>query len=269
MFRKIFLIAIVSFLSMSHGVLFAGEVLKLATTTSTYETGILDEIIPIFEKANDCRVHIISVGTGRAIKLGMNGDVDVILVHARSAEDEFVNNGYGIERKDVMYNDFIIIGPASDPSGVSGLVKVETALRRIREDGHVFVSRGDDSGTDKKEKSLWRRAGVVPEPEWYLETGQGMAATLRIADEKDAYLLIDRATYLFNMETVRLIKHVEGGDGLFNPYGVIAINPKLHSHVNYKMAMLLIEWLVSPDCQAMINGYEINKKRLFYGNAGG
>lgn len=246
----------------------ATETLKLATTTSTYETGILDHILPVFEAENDCNVHIISVGTGKAIQLGKNGDVDILLVHATDAEEEFVEEGYGVNRHDIMHNDFIILGPAEDLAKIGGLKEAKEAFKRINTSKQAFISRGDDSGTNKKEKYLWARAEFNPDGEWYMETGQGMSATLRVADERNAYVLLDRATYLFNKDKIRLKKLVAGDKDLFNPYTVIAVNPHKHPHVNYQLSMALIEWLVSPECQEMINEYKIKGKQLFYANSG-
>ncbi|MFH1319005.1 MAG: substrate-binding domain-containing protein, partial [Candidatus Omnitrophota bacterium] len=169
----------------------AQETLRLATTTSTYETGLLDYIFPQFEKKHDVKIHIISVGTGKAMKLGENGDVDVILVHARAAEDKFVTDGFGVNRRDVMYNDFVILGPQEDPAKITGLNDAKKALKLIYNNKQMFISRGDDSGTHKKERYLWSKTGITPGPSQYLETGQGMSATLRVADEKNAYVMLD------------------------------------------------------------------------------
>jgi len=245
----------------------AGEALKLATTTSTYETGLLDRILPPFEKRAGVKVHVISVGTGKAIKLGENGDVDVILVHARAAEDKFVSEGYGVNRRDVMYNDFLILGPEDDPASVKGMRSAPEALQRIHSTEQTCVSRGDDSGTHKKEKVLWAKAGVVPGGKWYLEAGQGMAATLRMADEKNAYVIVDRATYLFRKNDLRLVRAVESDKLLFNPYGIIAVSPYRHAHVKYDLSMALIAWMTSPVCQAMIEDYRKNGHQLYHPNA--
>ncbi|MCK4249085.1 MAG: substrate-binding domain-containing protein [Candidatus Omnitrophica bacterium] len=244
----------------------AGEVLKLATTTSTYETGLLDYILPPFEEKHNIKIHIISVGTGKAVKLGQNGDVDIILVHAREAEDAFVEQGYGVNRRDVMYNDFVILGPADDPAGAAGLDQAQQALKKIFLTKQKFVSRGDDSGTHKKEKFLWSKINLEPQGRWYLEVGQGMSAALRIADEKNAYCLIDRATYLFNKDKIRLKIMVEADKDLLNPYGVIAVNPAKHPHIKYQKALDLINWLISPQCQKMIGDYRINNNKLYHPN---
>ncbi|MFC1807462.1 substrate-binding domain-containing protein [Candidatus Omnitrophota bacterium] len=257
----IFIAAFLLVSSPSH--LMAREVLRLATTTSTYETGLLDHILPKFEQDNNCKVHIISVGTGKAITLARNGDVDIMLAHARKAEEEFVNEGYGVKRHGLMRNSFVILGPKNNPAKVSDLKDIKEALKRVYNTGSAFVSRGDDSGTDKKEKSLWQDAGLKPDGSWYLETGQGMGATLRIADEKDAYLLVDKATFLFNEDKIGLIKLIDGDKDLVNSYGVIAVNPEKHPHVNYKLSLALIEWLTSQECKDMINSYKINNNKLF------
>ncbi len=265
--KKIFMVLFIAVLIMDSAIVFleAEEVLRLATTTSTYETGLLDYIIPVFEKNNDCKVHIISVGTGKAIKLGENGDVDVILVHAREAEDKFVKEGYGINRKDVMYSDFIIIGPEEDPAGIRGSNDAIQSFSKIKKTESLFVSRGDDSGTHMKELAIWEKAGInVKELKHYLEVGQGMNQTLRVADEKNAYCLTDRASYFFNKETLRLILLAEKSPLLFNPYGVIAINPAKHTHINYKLAIAFINWLTSADCQKMIRLYKKEGNVLFY-----
>ncbi len=245
----------------------AGETLRLATTTSTYETGLLDQLLPPFERAHDCTVHVISVGTGKAMQIARNGDVDVILVHARKAEDQFVADGYGVNRRDVMYNEFVLLGPADDPAAIKGGKDVGTALRRISAGGHTFVSRGDDSGTHKKEKQLWAQAALRPRGSWYLEAGQGMSATLRMADEKNGYILVDRATYLFNRDRLRLKLLLEKGPDLFNPYGIIVVSPCRHPHAKYELSMALIAWITGPKCQKMIAAYRHGGTQLFHPSA--
>ena len=243
------------------------NILRLATTTSTYETGLLDSILPPFEQANNVKVHVISVGTGKAIRIAEDGEVDVILVHARDAEDKFIEEGYGVNRKDVMHNDFLILGPEADPAGVTGMKDAKGALKKIADGGHIFVSRGDESGTHKMEQSLWAKAEVKPGGSWYLESGQGMSAAVRIADEKNGYVLIDRATYLSLKDSLRLKIAVEGDKVLSNPYGIIAVNPEKHRHVKYDLAMVLIQWITSPECQKMIAGFKKNDAQLFYPDA--
>lgn len=243
------------------------EILRLTTTTSTYETGLLDHILPPFEKKHNAKVHVVSVGTGKAIHIAMNGDADVILVHAREAEDKFVHDGYGVNRRDVMYNDFIIMGPKSDPAKIASVRDAASAFRLIYERKMTFVSRGDNSGTHLRELKLWKQTGLTPSGAWYLEAGQGMSATLRMADEKNAYVLIDRATYLANMQNIRLVKLLEGDPALLNPYGIIPVSPYRHKHVKYELAMALAAWMTSPECQNMIAEYKKMGQQLYYPNA--
>jgi len=239
------------------------RVLRLATTTSTYETGLLDAILRPFEKQQNATVHVISVGTGKAMAIARAGDVDVILVHAREAEDQFVREGYGIDRRDVMANDFVLLGPTGDPAAVAGQCAAGPALRCIAEGQHLFVSRGDNSGTQKKEAQLWSEAGIVPQGSWYIETGQGMSATLTVADEKNAYVLTDRASYITSRQRLRLRLLVEGDPKLLNPYGVIAVNPASHPGIDHALAEALIEWLVSAECQQRIGDFSREGVHLF------
>jgi tungstate transport system substrate-binding protein len=246
----------------------AEERLKLATTTSTDNSGLLKELLPPFEKMFNMRVDVIAVGTGKALALGENGDVDIVLVHARSAEDQFVEEGYGVNRRDVMYNDFIIIGPADDPAGVKGMKDAVAALKAIAGKEAPFASRGDDSGTHKREKILWEEAGIEPSGSWYMETGQGMGATLQIADEKRAYTISDRGTYLAYKGKIEMEILVEGdAERLANPYGIIAVNPAKHSHVNYVYAMALIGWVTSVKGQKIIAEFKQFEEPLFYPTA--
>jgi tungstate transport system substrate-binding protein len=239
--------------------------LKLATTTSTDNSGLLQVLLPPFEEMFDARVDVIAVGTGKALALGMNGDVDIVLVHARSAEDQFVKDGYGVNRRDVMYNDFIILGPADDPAGVKGMKNASAALKTISAKEVPFASRGDDSGTHKREKSLWDEIGMAPAGDWYMETGQGMGTTLQVADEKQAYTIADRGTYLAYKDKISLGILVEGDTKrLANPYGVIAVNPAKHAHANYVYAMALIGWLTSVEGQKIIGEYKRFGELLFY-----
>ncbi len=250
--------------------------LVLATTTSTENSGLLEAILPDFEARYGATVEVIAVGTGQAIQLGENGDADVILVHARSREDAFVEAGFGVNRQDVMYNDFIIVGPAADPAGIRGMTDVVAALTKIAETQSLFISRGDDSGTHTKEQSLWQASQVPlveaasiqsadktyvrPEGEWYLSVGQGMGATLTVANEQQAYTLSDRATFLARtLEGIDLEILVEGDSRLFNPYGVIAVNPAMHPNVNADGAMAFIEWLTSLETQQLISQFGVDK----------
>jgi tungstate transport system substrate-binding protein len=243
--------------------------LKLATTTSTENSGLLGVLLPPFEENYNIKVDVIAVGTGAAIELGENGDVDIILVHARAAEDQFVKEGYGVNRRDVMHNDFIILGPAEDPAGIKGEESASSALMKIANTEAVtyFVSRGDDSGTHKKELSLWESANIVPEGDWYLEIGQGMGAALQVADERQGYVLSDRGTYLSYKDKIDLEILSEGDPLLFNPYGIIAVNPATHSHVKYMEAMQLIAWMTSIEGQEIIGNYKVDGEVLFYPDA--
>lgn len=250
--------------------------LVLATTTSTDNSGLLNTILPDFESRYGAEVEVIAVGTGQAIQLGENGDADVILVHARAREDAFVEAGFGVNRQDVMYNDFVIVGPAADSAGVRGMTDVAAALTQVAESQSPFISRGDDSGTHIKEQGLWQAstaplmkaesiqsdeaAATRPEGDWYQAVGQGMGATLTVANEQQAYTLSDRATFLARtLEGIDLEILVEGDSRLFNPYGVIAVNPELHPVVNAEGAAVFIDWLTSVETQQMISQFGIDE----------
>ncbi len=246
---------------------FAEQRLRLATTTSTDNSGLLADMLPLFEQQYGVKVDIIAVGTGRALKLGENGDVDVVLVHAPEAENVFVEKGYGINRRDVMYNDFVFVGPRSDPAGIKNAESAVEAFRLISKTPAPFVSRGDESGTHKKEKSIWGSASIQPEGQWYVEAGQGMGAVLNMADEKLAYTLTDRGTWLAFKDKLELEILFEGDPILFNPYGIIAVNPAVHPHVDYINAMLLIAWFTSPEGQKRIAEYKKHGQALFVPSA--
>lgn len=241
--------------------------LRLSTTTSTDNSGLLGFIIPPFEKKTGLKVDVIAVGTGKALALGQNGDVDVVLVHARSEEDKFVAAGHGVNRRDVMHNDFIILGPAADPAGVKGLKDAAEALRRIAAKQASFVSRGDESGTHVKEKELWAKVGVKPEGRWYKEAGQGMGEVIVMSDNLGGYTLADRGTWLSMKRKVGLQILVEGDPVLFNPYGVIAVNPAKHPHANYDGAMAFIAWLTSREGQQLIANFKVDGDVLFFPDA--
>ena len=242
----------------------ADERIRMATTTSTDNSGLLEVILPPFEKMCNVTVDIIAVGTGKAIKLGEKGDVDLILVHAPDAEKKFVKEGYGVNRRSVMHNDFVILGPANDPAKIKGKINAHKAFEKITQTKSLFISRGDDSGTHKKEKSIWKKVGVMPKGKWYLEAGQGMGTVLQMAHEKMAYTLSDRGTYLAYKTKIDLVVISEGDPDLHNPYGVIAVNPAKHLHVKYIKAMALIGWLTSPECQNMIAGFKKGGEVLFH-----
>jgi tungstate transport system substrate-binding protein len=243
----------------------AGEQrLKLATTTSTENTGLLKALLPPFEKKYGGRADVIAVGTGKALKLGENGDVDAVLVHARADELKFVEAGFGVDRREIMYNEFQIAGPKSDPAKIRGIKDAAEALIKIAGRGSVFVSRGDDSGTHKKEKEIWLKAGIKPEGKWYVEAGQGMEQVLQIASEKQGYTLTDSATFLAYEDKIELVILMEGDPVLYNLYGIIAVNPKKHPQANYLMARNLIEWISGPEARAIIEGFKIKGKVLFH-----
>ena len=241
--------------------------IKMATTTSTDNSGLLKYLLPKYEAACHCKVRYTAVGTGNAIKLGENGDVDMIMVHARAAEDKFVAEGHGVNRRDLMYNDFVIVGPRSDPAGVRGMTDADAALKKIKSSGAMFVSRGDDSGTNKKELALWKKAGVDPGGPGYLAIGQGMGQTLTVAGEKQGYALSDRATYATYKDKTGLEIMVEGAKELLNPYGVIAVNPKKYPGVNYDGAMAFIDWLTSDEGQKAIASFAPKGAQLFFPDA--
>ncbi|MFZ5943864.1 MAG: substrate-binding domain-containing protein [Bacillota bacterium] len=236
--------------------------LVLSTTTSTQDTGLLDTLLPEFEKKTGYQVDVISQGTGQALKTGELGDCDVVLVHARASEDKFVADGFGVNRKDVMYNDFIIVGPENDPAGVKGL-GLNDALKNISEKGE-FLSRGDDSGTHKKELQLWKEVNIKPEGNWYLAVNKGMGDTLVMANEKGSYTLTDRGTYLSMKDKLKLVIIVEGAPPLLNPYGIIAVNPEKHPSINYEGAMALIEFITSQEGKDIINNFKVNGEQLFF-----
>jgi tungstate transport system substrate-binding protein len=238
---------------------------RLATTTSTENSGLLGDLLPPFEKRERIEVRVIAVGTGQALELGRRGDVDLVLVHARKLEDEFVASGHGIDRRDVMWNDFAIAGPPADPAGIRGLGRAAEALRRIREAEQPFVSRGDNSGTHVRELSLWERAGGAPKGrDFYLEAGQGMGKCLLIADEKRGYILVDRGTYLAFRRKLDLEILVEGDPLLHNPYGMILVNPKRHPHVNAAGAKRLLDYITSPEGQQRIGAFRASGQLLFH-----
>lgn len=241
------------------------ERLRMSTTTSTENSGLLKVLLPPFEKKYNCIVDVIAVGTGKALKIGESGDVDLVFVHARKLEDKFVADGYGVNRRDVMYNDFVIIGPADDPAAVKGALTAAEALKRIAMKQAIFVSRGDESGTHQKEKETWQAAGIRPEGKWYQSAGQGMGEVIIMATEERAYTLADRGTFnAFKVGKTDLKILFEGEKGLFNPYGVIAVNPKKYPHVKYDLAMRFIDFVTGPEGQGIIAGYKVNNDPIFF-----
>ncbi|WP_306547776.1 substrate-binding domain-containing protein [Desulfobulbus sp.] len=270
------------------------KVIKMSTTTSTQESGLLDVLLPALEKDTGIAVKVIAKGTGAAIRDGVDGNVDVIFVHDRAREDAFVKDGFGTKRYAVMHNDFIIVGPASDKAAVKGVAEGADAVKKIAAAKATFISRGDDSGTHAKEQELWKASGLSLEnsvstmekdgkqveiksvhpaasSDWYLSVGQGMGKTLTIADEKQAYTIADRGTYIkykFGREVpVNLEILCEGGSQLANPYGVIPVNPQKHPHVKAELAEQMAQWLVSAKGQQVIADYKLHGKQLFFPDA--
>jgi tungstate transport system substrate-binding protein len=288
------IIALVVVMLASSFVTAAEKVIKMSTTTSTENSGLLDVLLPEFEKDTGIKIKVFAKGTGAAIRDGTDGNVDIIFVHAKAREEQFVTDGYGAYRLGVMHNDFVIVGPTTDPAGIKGMKNGSEALKKIAEAKASFVSRGDDSGTHTKEQALWKATGLPLQTqrteivvkgqkkgltfiypgglgEWYLSIGQGMGKTLTFADEKRAYTLADRGTYLEykygKQPAVELDILCEGDPLLFNPYGIIPINPKKYPHVKFDLADQFAKWLVSPKVQAMIARYKIQGKQAFYPDA--
>jgi tungstate transport system substrate-binding protein len=243
-------------------------IIKMATTTSVQDSGLLDVLLPIFEKETGYKVHVIAVGSGKAIKHGENGDVDVLFTHDPDAEEKFVNDGFGINKRAVMYNDFIIVGPEEDPAKVKGAKDAAEALEKIASGEFMFISRGDESGTHVKEKKLWAAACVTPSGKWYVAAGQGMGAVLVMADEKKAYALTDRGTYLAQKGKISLSILCEGDKKLLNKYSIMAVNPQKHPHVNIAGASALVDWFVSSEAQQAIANYKKSGNALFIPDAG-
>jgi len=242
----------------------------LQSTTSTASSGLYDAILPKFTGKTGIKVNVVAVGTGQAIKNAQNGDGDVLLVHAKPAEDKFVADGYGVERFDVMYNDFIIVGPPSDPAGIGGTKDAPAALKQIAEKGAVFAARGDNAGTHKKETALWKDAGLDPTKasgDWYRETGSGMGATLNTAVGMGAYTITDRGTWISfkNKGDYKIL--VEGDPNLFNQYGIILLNPKKHPKVKVAEGQAFIDWILSDEGQQAIADYKLHGLQLFFPNA--
>jgi len=267
---KMLLLAVISSVAIMSTA-FAEEVIVCASTTSTQNSGLFEYILPVFEKKTGTKVKVVAVGTGAALENGKRGDADVVLVHAREDELKMVQEGWFVDRHDLMYNDFVVVGNPMDPAKIKGIKEAQKAFQKIAEAKAVFISRGDQSGTHKKELSLWKAAGTDPAgKEWYLEVGQGMSKTLRIAFEKQAYTLTDRGTYLSMEDDVRndLKILVEGDTALFNQYGVMAVSPEKHPSVKYKEAMTFINWLISEEGQKTIASFKDSKgNQMFYPNA--
>lgn len=262
-------------LSLSLGLaapaLAADEFIVVQSTTSTQNSGLFDHLLPMFQDKTGIEVRVVAVGTGQAIKNAANGDGDVLFVHSRPSEEKFVAEGHGVERFDVMYNDFVIVGPADDPAGVAGSKDVTAALTTIAEAGAPFASRGDDSGTHKAELRLWKAAGIdapAASGSWYRETGSGMGATLNAGTAMGAYIMTDRATWIAFGNKGDYQIAVEGDTRMFNQYGIILVNPAKHPGVKAEAGQTFVDWVVSEDGQAAIAGYKVDGQQLFFPNAG-
>jgi len=250
----------------------AGETfITLASTTSTENSGLFEAILPVFEESSGIQVRVVAMGTGAALRMARQGDADVLLVHDRASEERFVAEGWGVERRDVMYNDFVVVGPVADPASIRGQSDVAKALQQVAAQGAPFASRGDDSGTHKAELRLWKAAGVDVGPAsgtWYRETGSGMGATLNTAAGMQAYALTDRGTWLAFRNRGGLEVLVEGDPRLFNPYGVILVNPERHPHVKAIEGQALIDWLTSSAGQGAIGAFRLEGGQVFHPSAG-
>jgi tungstate transport system substrate-binding protein len=265
---NLFLLILLSLMLLCAGIAQAAaptdnKVIKMATTTSTENSGLLGYLLPAFEKETGYTVHVIAVGTGKALRMGCDGDVDVVLVHARKAENKFIADGCGVKRFSVMYNDFVLVGPKSDPAGVDHDKNIVQALTRIADHKAIFVSRGDDSGTNKKELALWKDAGITPSGSWYREAGQGMGKVLQMAGELDAYTLTDRGTWIAYRDKSPLVIVSEGDKRLQNPYGIIAVSPKRFPDLNNTGANAIIAWITSKHGQQLIGSYKLSGDQLF------
>jgi tungstate transport system substrate-binding protein len=268
---KLILLFIVISIQLLPSKNYAETRIRCASTTSTQNSGLFDHILPIFERKTGIKVDIVAVGTGAAIEIGRRGDADVVFVHAKEQELKAVEEGYFVNRHDVMYNDFVIIGPVNDPVKIRGIKSAVDALKKIAENAYPFVSRGDRSGTHTKELEIWKKTVMNPKGQkWYLEVGQGMEKTQRIANEKRAYTLTDRGTWLAtkNKDKLEMVIVLEGDPVLFNQYGVMAVNPQRHKHVKYKEAMEFINWIISKEGQQAIASFrDKHGNQLFIPNA--
>ncbi|WP_227368142.1 substrate-binding domain-containing protein [Halomonas sp. M20] len=244
------------------------EIVRLATTTSTYNSGLLDELLPRFEAEHPYQVQVIAVGTGKALRMGQDGDADLLMTHAPAAEKAFVDAGYGIEPEGVMYNDFIVVGPESDPASIQGLEEATQAFKQIADSDALFVSRGDDSGTHKKELALWRSSDIESGFEGYRAVGQGMGKVLQMASELQGYTLTDRGTWLAMQDKLDLSLLMQGDPRLFNPYQVILVNPERYEDLNTEGARVLAEWLTSEEGQQAIDEFRLEGEALFHASAG-
>ena len=246
---------------------YAQQIIKMSTTTSTENSGLLTYLLPMFEAKTNSKVRVIAVGTGKALELAKNGDVDVTLVHARSSENKFIADGYGVNRQDVMYNDFLIVGPQNDPARINGGKDVLAAMKKITDSKVKFISRGDNSGTDQMEKVYWKQLGAQPQDGAYVSAGLGMGEVLNMAAELRAYTLTARATYSAYKAKSGLVIAVEGDRRMFNPYGIIAVNPAKYPQANYKGATQLIDWITSDEGQKAIAAFKVDGQQVFFPSA--
>lgn len=270
MFAKLIRAAVAAVFLGSGAALAADPFIVVQSTTSTQNSGLLEAILPQFQDASGIEVRVVAVGTGQAIKNAMNGDGDVLLVHAKPAEEKFVAEGWGVQRFEVMYNDFVLVGPVADPAGIEGGQDIAAALKAVAQAEAPFASRGDDSGTHKAELRHWKSAGVdvaAASGGWYRETGSGMGATLNAAAGMGAYVLTDRATWIAFNNKAGMAVLVEGDPKLFNQYGVILVNPARHGHVKAAEGQTFIDWLTGPEGQAAIAGFKLDGQQLFFPNA--
>jgi tungstate transport system substrate-binding protein len=257
-------------LTTGQSVVAQDKSIVVASTTSTQDSGLFGHILPLFKAKTGIDVRVISQGTGQALDTGRRGDADVVFVHAKSQEEKFVADGFGVKRSPVMYNDFVLIGPKGDPAKVNGTKDIAAALVKIKAAGAVFISRGDKSGTHSAELNLWKIAGIdiaADKGPWYRDIGQGMGAALNTASASNAYVLADRGTWLSFKNRGDLVISVEGDKRLFNQYGVMLVNPAKHAHVKKDLAQSFIDWIVSPEGQKAISEYTINGEQLFFPNA--
>lgn len=248
----------------------ADKFITVASTTSTKNSGLFDYLLPMFTKKSGIEVRVVAVGTGKAIKLAENGDADVLFVHHKPSEEKFVAAGFGVKRTDVMYNDFVMVGPKADPAGVKSTKTTAEALKKIADGAKPFASRGDNSGTHKAELGHWKSAGIDPKAasgSWYRETGSGMGATLNVASGMGAYALTDRATWLNFKNKGDLEIVLQGDPKLFNQYGIILVNPAKHAHVKKDLGQTFIDWVIGKEGQEAINAYQIKGNQAFFANA--
>jgi tungstate transport system substrate-binding protein len=270
-FKHAFVIGIAALaLTLGQNAVAQDKSIVVASTTSTQDSGLFGHLLPLFKAKTGIDVRVISQGTGQALDTGRRGDADVVFVHARGQEEKFVADGFGVKRSPVMYNDFVLIGPKSDPAKVNGSKDIAAALVKIKNAGAAFISRGDKSGTHSAELNLWKIAGVdiaKDKGPWYRDIGQGMGAALNTASASNAYVLADRGTWLSFKNRGDLVISVEGDKRLFNQYGIMLVNPAKHAHVKKDLGQAFIDWLISPEGQKAIADYKINGQQLFFPNA--